>query len=107
MQLSTIDILRPVRNGRNSVGPAWSRRSANGCRGCPTPSATSLISTEMRFTAGDLMMTSVLRSLDGKNLLERHPNLVAYKARCQARPAFAAALAAQLADFDERGPAAA
>jgi len=54
------------------------------------------------FTAGDLMMTSVLRSLDGKNLLERHPNLVAYKARCQARPAFAAALAAQLADFEQR-----
>ncbi len=54
------------------------------------------------FTAGDLMMTSVLRSLDGKNLLEHHPNLVAYKARCQARPAFAAALAAQLADFEQR-----
>jgi hypothetical protein len=35
------------------------------------------------FTAGDLMMTSVLRSLDGKDLIERHPNLVAYKARCQ------------------------
>jgi glutathione S-transferase len=25
------------------------------------------------FTAGDLMMTSVLRSLDGKDLIERHP----------------------------------
>jgi glutathione S-transferase len=54
------------------------------------------------FTAGDLMMTSVLRSLDGKDLIERHPNLVAYKARCQARPAFEAALAAQLADFEHR-----
>jgi glutathione S-transferase len=54
------------------------------------------------FTAGDLMMTSALRSLDGKNLLEHHPNLVAYKARCQARPAFAAALAAQSADFEQR-----
>ena len=54
------------------------------------------------FTAGDLMMTSVLRSLDGKDLIERHPNLVAYKARCQARPAFEAALAAQLADFERR-----
>ena len=32
------------------------------------------------FTAGDLIMTSVLRSLDGKDLLERHSNLVAYKA---------------------------
>jgi glutathione S-transferase len=48
------------------------------------------------------MMTSVLRSLDGKDLIERHPNLVAYKARCQARPAFEAALAAQLADFERR-----
>jgi glutathione S-transferase len=54
------------------------------------------------FTAGDLMMTPVLRSLEGKHLLERHPNLVAYKARCQARPAFEAALAAQLADFEQR-----
>jgi len=54
------------------------------------------------FTAGDLMMTSVLRSLDGKDLIERHPNLVAYKARCLARPAFKAALAAQLADFERR-----
>jgi hypothetical protein len=35
-------------------------------------------------------------------LLERHPDLVAYKARCQARQAFAAALAAELADFEQR-----
>ena len=54
------------------------------------------------FTAGDLMMTSVLRSFDGKDLLDLYPNLVAYKARCQARPAFKAALAAQLADFEQR-----
>jgi glutathione S-transferase len=54
------------------------------------------------FTAGDLMMTSVLRSLEGKDLLERHPNLVAYKTRCQARPAFRAALAAQIGDFEKR-----
>ncbi|MBV9137573.1 MAG: glutathione S-transferase family protein, partial [Hyphomicrobiales bacterium] len=31
-----------------------------------------------------------------------YPNLVAYMARCQARPAFKAALAAQIADFEER-----
>ena len=49
-----------------------------------------------------LRSINLLRSLDGKNLLERHPNVVAYKARCQARPAFAAALAAQLADFEQR-----
>ena len=60
-----------------------------------------------RFTAGDRMMTTVLRIVDGKGLLDRYANLVAYKARCQARPTFQAALAAQIADFDERGPAAA
>jgi len=60
-----------------------------------------------RFTAGDLMMTTVLRIIDGKGLLDRYFNLVAYKTRCQARPAFQAALAAQIADFEERGPAAA
>jgi glutathione S-transferase len=60
-----------------------------------------------RFTAGDLMMTTVLRIVDGKGLLDRYANLVAYKARCQARPTFQAALAAQIADFEERGPAAA
>ena len=57
-----------------------------------------------RFTAGDLMMTTVLRIIDGKGLLDRYSNLVAYKARCQARPAFQAALAAQIADFEEREP---
>ena len=60
-----------------------------------------------RFTAGDLMMTTVLRIIDGKRLLDRYSNLVAYTTRCQARPAFQAALAAQIADFEERGPAAA
>jgi glutathione S-transferase len=57
-----------------------------------------------RFTAGDLMMTTVLRITDGKGLLDRYSNLAAYKARCQARPAFQAALAAQIADFEKREP---
>ncbi len=52
------------------------------------------------FTAGDLMMASVLRGLDGKGLMERHANLVAWQGRCLTRPAFHAALAAQLADFE-------
>ena len=60
-----------------------------------------------RFTAGDLMMTTVLRIVDGKGLLDRYSKLVAYKERCQARLAFQAALAAQIADFEEREPAAA
>jgi glutathione S-transferase len=53
-----------------------------------------------RFTAGDLLMATVLRIL-------RHTELVAqagladYLSRCEARPAFQRALAAQMAVFGE------
>jgi glutathione S-transferase len=52
-----------------------------------------------RFTAGDLMMASVLRILP--DLTNEHANLSAYVERCTARPAFQRALAAQLGDFKE------
>ncbi|HEX3811171.1 MAG TPA: glutathione S-transferase family protein [Rhizomicrobium sp.] len=61
---------------------------------------------EDRFTAGDLMMASVLRILDGTGVLDTQPVLEAYKERCIARPAFQRALAAQLAAFEKHKPAA-
>lgn len=51
------------------------------------------------FSAGDLMMVTVLRRLIGSGLLEAHPNLVAYVARGEARPAYQRAFAAQLAVY--------
>jgi glutathione S-transferase len=51
-----------------------------------------------RFTAGDLMMSTVLRILPG---LVVEPRLTAYVERCTARPAFKRALDAQMADFRE------
>jgi len=51
-----------------------------------------------RFTAGDLLMSSVLR-IDSQLVVES--NLAAYVERCTARPAFQRALDAQLADFQE------
>ena len=51
------------------------------------------------FSAGDLMMVMVLRRLDGSGLLEKYPNLAAYVARGEARPAYKRAFAAQLAVF--------
>ena len=56
--------------------------------------------TDDRFTAGDLMMATVLRIL-------RHTELVAqasldeYLGRCEARPAFQRALAAQMGTFED------
>ena len=57
---------------------------------------------EGRFTAGDLMMATVLRNLRQTDLVAEQPRLAAYLARCEARPAFARALDAQLADFTEK-----
>ena len=51
------------------------------------------------FSAGDLLMVTVLRRLQGSGLLEEHPNLCAYVARAEARPAYQRAFAAQLAVF--------
>jgi glutathione S-transferase len=61
---------------------------------------------EGRFTAGDLMMTSVLRILRHTDILDDFPTLKALKERCEARPAFQRALAGQLAPFREYAPAA-
>ena len=52
-----------------------------------------------RFTAGDLMMSTVLRILSGSDIVTRDPRLAAYIERCTARPAFRRALDAQLGDF--------
>ena len=52
------------------------------------------------FSAGDLLMVEVLRRLGGSGLLEEYPNLAAYVARGEARPAFKRAFAAQLAVFN-------
>lgn len=54
-----------------------------------------------RFTAGDLMMSTVLRILSNTDIISGHPRLAAYIERCTARPAFQRALNAQLADFRE------
>src|SRR6187455_2347202 len=52
------------------------------------------------FSAGDLLMVTVLRRLDGSGLLEREPIISAYIARAEARPAYQRAFAAQLAVFN-------
>jgi len=49
------------------------------------------------FSAGDLMMASVLLRLRASGILDDYPNLAAYLARGEARPAYKRAFAAQLA----------
>lgn len=62
---------------------------------------------EDRFTIGDLMMITVLRIPRHTKLLDEFPNLAAYVARGEARPAFQQALADQLAAFKQDESAAA
>lgn len=49
------------------------------------------------FSAGDLMMVSVLLRLKTSGMLNEYPNLCAYVARGEARPAYKRAFATQLA----------
>lgn len=51
------------------------------------------------FSAGDLLMVTVLRRLESSGLLDEYPNLSAYVERGKARPAYKRAFDAQLAVF--------
>jgi glutathione S-transferase len=52
-----------------------------------------------RFSAGDLMMTTVLRILGNTDIVASDKRLAAYVERCTARLAFKRALEAQMGDF--------
>jgi glutathione S-transferase len=56
------------------------------------------------FSAGDLLMVTVLRRLTGSGLLEKYPTLCAYIARGEARPAYQRAFDDQLAVFTRMSP---
>jgi glutathione S-transferase len=55
---------------------------------------------EDRFTAGDLLMVTVLRILRHTDLVTGRPPLKAYLARCEARLAFRKAMEAHLRPFE-------
>jgi len=59
---------------------------------------------EDRFTIADLLLVTVLRQLRGGKTLDQYPNLVAFVARGEERPAFKRALADQCAVFAENAP---
>jgi glutathione S-transferase len=54
---------------------------------------------EDRFTAGDLLMTTVLRILRHTDIVSARPALRAYQQRCEARPAFQKAMADHLKPY--------
>ena len=95
--LTTIDLFFPNEEWAKA---ASSRRREDRCSRGSNAVAASLAGRdylEGEFTAGDLLMISVLRFLRHTTLVKDMPVLAAYQARCEARPAFKRALAAQLA----------
>jgi glutathione S-transferase len=54
------------------------------------------------FSAGDLLMVTVLRRLEGTEILAEYPKLIAYIARGETRPAYKRAFEAQLAVFNNK-----
>ena len=56
------------------------------------------------FSAGDLMMVSVLLRLKSSGILDEYPNLAAYVARGEARAAYKRAFEAQLAVYTGKSP---
>jgi glutathione S-transferase len=60
---------------------------------------------DAEFSVGDIMMVGLLRRPAISSILQEYPNLIAYVARGEARPAFKRAFDAQLAVFvAESGP---
>ncbi|WP_174236734.1 glutathione S-transferase family protein [Dyella sp. S184] len=59
------------------------------------------------FTAADILMTTVLRFIRHTDLVAGFPRLDTYVKRCEARPAFEAALRSQMADYARNEPVAA
>jgi glutathione S-transferase len=57
---------------------------------------------EDRFTAGDLMMTTVLCMLRHTDLVAEQPAVAAYLARCTARPAYIRAYRDHMAAFEKQ-----
>ncbi len=56
------------------------------------------------FSAADLLMTTVLRIPRHCELVASFPALDAYRQRCEARPAFQAALASQMDEYAQNAP---
>jgi glutathione S-transferase len=56
------------------------------------------------FSAGDLLMVSVLLRLKSSGILDEYPNLAAYVTRGEARPTYKRAFAAQLAVYTGKPP---
>jgi len=104
--LTSIDLFFPDEDWAKQRRPA-AEQNALGRLHAVAASLNGRDYLEGEFTAGDLLMISVLRLLRHTSIVKNIPVLAEYQARGEARPAFKRALAAQLAHFEKNAPMAA
>jgi glutathione S-transferase len=102
--LTLIDLFYPNEEWAKARRPGAEKMALSRLNGVAT-SLEGRDYLEHEFTAADLLMTTVLRLLRHTDLVKNMPLLANYQARCEARPAFQRALAAQLAPFAKYAPA--
>ena len=99
IQIFAIDKFFPDQSWAKEVRPA---RVEQTQRWLPTLEAALTRQPYLlgeRFSAADILMTSVLRFIQHTDLLSAVPHVAAYKARCEKRPAFEKVLSDQEARF--------
>lgn len=104
MELATIDIFNPEAEWARLRRPG-AVRFIEGRLGRLADWIGDRDWLEERFTAGDLIMSTVLRNLRHTDILSGFPALARYRERCEARPAFRRALEAQMTPFADNQPA--
>jgi glutathione S-transferase len=104
--LATIDLLHANEDWAKQRRPGAEKLARDRLAGLAAALGTREY-LETNFTAGDLLMSTVLRILRHTRIVADYPNLAAFQARCEARPAFTRALNAQLANFTRYAPEAA
>ena len=97
MQVALIDLFYPNEEWAKARRPGALEFAHKRLSGLSNALGDKAFLDGDRFTAGDLMMATVLRILESETA--KHANLAAYLKRCTARPAFQRALAAQMGDF--------
>lgn len=102
-ELAVIDLFHPGEEWTKERRPQ-AEEMLRGRLDCLTTWLGNKDYIDGRFTAGDILMTHVLRILRHTDLLDDYPALKAYKERNEARPAFKKALADQLATFTAHAP---
>jgi glutathione S-transferase len=99
--LTTIDLFNPNEEWAKLRRPGAEEFLRGRLKGLSTALGDRDYFETGHFTVADLLMTTVMRNLRHTAMIADYANLSALQARCEARPAFQRALAAQMTNFEK------